>query len=60
MKEVSTVQIGGNLHINLPKALRHDPVWVAAQRETGRLKRIADKLWAAKERDRSRPTPQPE
>jgi hypothetical protein len=55
MAEQSSVQIGGHLHISIPKATRHDRCWIAAQREAGRLKRIADAIWKANERNRPAP-----
>jgi hypothetical protein len=38
----------GNLHVPVPKAIRHARSWIDAQREAGRLKRISDSEWNAK------------
>jgi hypothetical protein len=48
MSDRSTMTFDGNLHIPVPKAIRHSQSWLAAKREAGRLKRVADAEWNAK------------
>jgi len=43
-EKLSTMMFDGKIHIEIPKAVRHDRKWIAAQREAKRQRRMTQAL----------------